>query len=149
MIANAWLIMSAEFRAELEGTVGSMFVQPVKATRFPRLNNPTAKFKDALREVPDRGVVNYSLVPGVELWSAYVTADYLGELAAMRDYLRKLEKEYFPDFYVGGMWDFHTGEPLGGSGSPWFQTPFELETVLGGPPRDVSLNAGQHPRAFV
>jgi hypothetical protein len=149
LIVNYWLIVSDAFKEELADTLGSIHTGTVQATTFPKINEMPAIFKRSLREAPSRGIVNYSVVPGTTVWSGYATADTTGELVPTREFMEELEALYFPDFYVGGMWDFHTGEPIGGVGAPWFVTPLELAPVLGGTVRDVSLNSGQAKRKFV
>jgi hypothetical protein len=149
LIVNYWLVVSTAFKDELADTLGSIHLGTIQATTFPKINEMPAIFKRSLREAPSRGVIDYSVVPGTTVWSGYATADTLGELVPTREFMEHLEHLYFPDFYVGGMWDFHTGEPLGGVGAPWFITPLELEAVLGGTVKDVSRNAGQAKRNFV
>jgi hypothetical protein len=149
MIANYWLVVSTAFRDELAETLGNSHTPAIAATSFPKINDMPQVFKDSLREAPSRGVVDYSVIAGTTVWSGYARADGLGELTPTREFMQDLEARYFPDFYVGGMWDFHTGQPLGGVGSPWFVTPLELGPLLGGTVRDVSLNAGQTKRNFI
>lgn len=103
------------------------------------------------------------------LWNCYVTAENLSSLTAMREDLQELMADYPEDFIVAGCWDYYTGEPIGGVGSPWFVTPPGLAAIMPGiqqpsdpgpwpppsaPPvfgvlQDIVLGAGQARRKFV
>jgi hypothetical protein len=87
----------------------------------------------------------------------------------MREELQLLRSTYPDNIDIGGCWDFATGEPVGGVGSPWFPSPPELIDFLPPQPQeqpeqpfppsiinpplnvvwDVILGAGQAPRQFV
>ncbi len=62
--------------------------------------------------------------PGNTLLTSYMRGEY-HELTPLRENLQYLEVRH-PSFIVAGCWDFHTGEPVGGAGSPWFMFPPEL-----------------------
>lgn len=72
----------------------------------------------------------------------YLQVDDISELVPLRE-------EMQDSFTVTchGMWHYETGEPIGGVGSPWFQT--YPEDFAGGIVRDFMLLAGQSPRKFV
>ena len=150
LTVNYWLVVSDAFKAEIEGVLSeSVFAPPLAATSFPELNTLPLVLRRSLLQAPAKGVVNFSQVPGTSVWSGYAHVGYLGNLVPTREFLQDLEEKYYPDFYVAGMWDYSTGDPIGGVGSPWFVTPVELTPVLGGAVKDINLNAGQVPRNFV
>jgi hypothetical protein len=61
-----------------------------------------------------------------------------------------LQDTYPAQFYVAGMWSYKTGEPIGGVGSPWFQTPVGVANFMNiTEVEDTVLLAGQATRKFV
>jgi hypothetical protein len=146
---NFWMVVSNAFRDELTSVLSRGFQAGTAAVQFPKLNNPPRAFIDGSRGAYSLGKVSHSEDPNTTIWSGNISSDHLGELTPLREFLQDLELRYFPDFYVGGMWDMVTGQPIGGVGSPWFQTPSELAAVMGGSVSDVELAFGQAKRIFI
>ena len=96
-----------------------------------------------------------------KLVSCYIRYEEFDNLVAVREELQDLADFYPDSLRCVGCWDFNTGEPIGGVGSPWFTTPawvFEdfptpKYTSPGGEERtgsrDVILMSGQAKRKFV
>ena len=149
MIVNYWLVLTDVFKAELEGTLGGLFNPPMPAVTYPLLNTAPRVADQSFRQAPSSGEVRFTDVPGFNIYSGYASVEHLGLVVPAREFFQALETAYYPDFWVAGMWEFTTGEPIGGAGAPWFPTPAELSSLLNGDVRDVNLNAGQAPRKFV
>lgn len=87
---------------------------------------------------------------GWKLRSLYRRIDDLSDIVSLREDLQWLEDTYPGSFYMAGMWHYETGEPIGGVGSPWFQTPPEVANFMpGGVIEQTVLLAGQATRKFV
>lgn len=132
---------------------------------FPELNTTRQDTRKMLRNFPER---LGTLFPA-GLWNCYVRAEGLHELTAMREDMQRIVATYPNHFKVAGCWDYATGEPIGGVGSPWFVTPPGLADIMPGIPQpgpegeppqpqpppvfgvlqDIVLGAGQAPRKFV
>ncbi|MDB4312058.1 hypothetical protein N9937_01380 [bacterium] len=69
--------------------------------------------------------------------NVYRRGDDLSDFVALREAIYDS-----PTVICWGMWHYDTGEPVGGVGSPWFQTPPDKAG-------DFDLLTGQHPRAFI
>jgi hypothetical protein len=137
------------------------------SVQFPLLNHMRSDTKDMLRWFPGRRKAGYPL----GLWNCLARADGLYALTAMREDLQKLTDAYPDNFRIGGCWDYATGQPIGGVGSPWFNTPPGLADILPPQPQpqppntefpptevtpplagvlwDVTLGAGQASRVFI
>ena len=151
MIFNYWLWVSNAMYGEIEGK----FVDPraqtgptppevsTNAIQFPLLN--------VLNEPTDRALLERSRGedsfladiggPGYRTISVYTQSPGLAEQVPIREQLQELGDTYPDDFLCIGSWNFD-GSPIGGVGSPWFQTPPELK-----PETDVILRAGTSAEA--
>jgi hypothetical protein len=139
----------------------------IQSVQFPLINYMRDDTKKMLLRFPGRRTASYPL----GLWNCIVQADGLYALVEMREDLQKLTAAYPDNFKIGGCWDYYTGQPVGGVGSPWFDTPPGLADILppqpqpqppqtGFPPTevnppvsgvlwDVTLGAGQAKRVFI
>jgi hypothetical protein len=113
---------------------------------YPALNIMRADTRKMLRAFPER----YPAVLPTGLWNCYVRAPGLFALTAMREDLQRVMAAYPEEFNVVGCWDYYTGSPIGGVGSPWFYKPPGLEDIMpGGEMHDIVLGAGQGKRIFI
>lgn len=99
------------------------------------------------------------------LLSCYIRHEGLHDITAIREELQDFEDFFSDSIKCVGCWDFYTGEPIGGVGSPWFVTPHWVDSdfpilrgtapELGGVTptapitNDGILFSGQAPRKFV
>jgi len=139
------------------------YVPSVSVTGVNAFGPQTLKM---LRNFPERYLDTFP----TGLWNCYVTADGYHELTGMRELLQDTAAAHPDHFRVAGCWDYATGEPVGGVGSPWFVTPLELADIMPGVPQpgpggdpetqppvdlvfgvlqDIVLGAGQAKRKFV
>ena len=176
VIVNYWLLLTPGFEADTNNVL-PIIPDPnpredgppisISSVEFPLLNVLREDTKQMLRHFLSRYGNHFA--PG--LWNCIARADGLYALTDMREELQTLRAAYPDNFDVGGCWDFFTGEPIGGVGSPWFTAPPELidflppqpqpqgpqtppdPPVITNPPLnvlwDVILGAGQAPRKFV
>lgn len=94
-------------------------------------------------QVPEQVIDDlYATVPSFRLISFYIEREYW-ELTVLREVLQYLEVRHPGRIIVGGAWDFHSGEPVGGAGSPWFVTPPELLDFM--PDDKVGIRGGTFP----
>lgn len=176
VIINYWIMLTLPAEVAVTGVVQ---VAPIQETQGPvpppdyvssvtmdRVNTFRPDTIKMLRNFPER--YQGRMPPG--LWNCYVTADGLHALVAMREELQETMARYPVDFQVAGCWDFYSGQPVGGVGSPWFDTPPGLAAMMPGiqlpsedpgpPPlapgpveygvlHDIVLGAGQAPRRFI
>ena len=177
VIANFWLLLSPAARIALSGVAQIGLVQEtagpqpkpptVNSLTFPDLNLLSPATLKLVRNFPER--FSTAMPPG--LWNCYVRGAGSFEFVDIREELQELRVKYPADIIPAGCWNVSTGEPIGGVGSPWFQTPPELVAVMpplpgvqtepiGPPPpapvptvtgvlHDIVLMAGQAPRKFV
>ena len=148
MIVNYWIVITDTFKDEMRATLGDIFTPPVPAVTYPLLNTAPAVASRSFRQAPASGAVRFTDVPGFNVYSGYIDVQHLGLAVPLREFFQAMEKAYYPDFWVAGMWSWD-GEPVGGAGAPWFPMPTELAPLMGGAVRDVNLSAGQQPRKFV
>lgn len=87
---------------------------------------------------------------GWKLRSLYRRIDDLSDIVVLRESLQGLQVTQGPNFYTAGMWHFESGQPVGGVGSPWFQTPDDVLSFMGSEEiEDTLLLAGQAKRQFI
>lgn len=87
---------------------------------------------------------------GWKLRSLYRRIDDLSDIVVLREDLQWLQATYGANFYMAGMWHFETGQPVGGVGSPWFQTPVGVASFMDSEEiEDTLLMAGQAKRKFI
>lgn len=87
---------------------------------------------------------------GWVLRSLYRRIDDLSDIVELREGMQALEDSNPSKFYAAGMWHYETGEPVGGVGSPWFQTPQDAARFMPeGVIDDTFLMAGQVERKFI
>jgi hypothetical protein len=153
MIVNFWIVLSPALQEAVEGV--AQVVAPgnsgrptppppvIKAERYHRLNHLMPQTLKMLRNFPERH--KGTLPEG--LWNCYISGEGLHSFVRTRQDLERLEANYDPNFLVVGCWDFHTGQPVGGVGSPWFVRPPKLTAII--PEHDVVLAGGQGKRNFV
>ena len=140
-ITNFWFIIDDALLAASEVTVEDL-------TRI-ELPGSTQQVIDAVSQTLPRFELQFLKPPTYTLRSAYVRGEY-HELVPLREKLQELEDELYPDFIVAGCWDYATGTPVGGVGSPWFVTPSQLIDFM--PEAEFAdrfFLAGQARRAFV
>lgn len=176
VIVNYWLLFTPSFEASVNNVLPIVKDRnpredgpaiSTQSVEFPLLNSMREDTKRLLRHFPRRYGGDFE--PG--LWNCMIRADGLHALTAMREELQLWMATYPDNFNVGGCWDFYTGQPIGGVGSPWFDTPANLVDYLppkpqlqpppdGFPPTntvpplagqlwDVILGAGQAKRIFI
>jgi hypothetical protein len=139
----------------------------IQSIEFPLLNYMRSDSRKMLRNFPGRRKAPYP--PG--LWNCIFQADGLHALVAMREEMQAWMAAYPDNFRIGGCWDYYTGQPVGGVGSPWFETPPGLADIMPPEPQpqppstefpptefnppvagvlwDITLGAGQAKRVFV
>jgi hypothetical protein len=156
VIVNYWVILTPDITGDVGATAN---VQPPdqgspgevpqiiygQSIDYPQLNFTRQDTRKMLRNFPERG--HGTFPPG--LWNCLVRADGLHALTAMREDMQRLQAAYPAEFQVGGCWDYDTGQPVGGVGSPWFDTPPGLVDMMPDGLQDIVLGAGQAKRVFV
>ena len=155
VIVNFWLMLSPAARDALSGAaqVGPLLEtqgpQPpppvINSLTFPRLNVLRPDTLKLVRNFPERHHDHFP--PGI--WNCYARGEGYSDFVGMREELQELEERHYPDFQVAGCWNYYTGDPIGGVGSPWFITPPELKDIIPGGIQDIVLGAGQATRKFV
>jgi hypothetical protein len=154
VIVNFWLLLSPVAEVALKGVArvtapGSGPVAmpvAVTSTQFPLVNFLSPATVKMIRNYPERNRAHL-MPPG--LWNCYARGEGLHSFVAMREDLQRIEEAY-PEFQVAGCWNYVTGQPVGGVGSPWFGTPTDLADMMpDGVLQDITLGAGQAARIFV
>jgi hypothetical protein len=173
VIVNYWLLFTSDFTTGVTGVLPIIPDQDpreddtitVQSVQFPLLNVLRPDTAEMMRHFPRRYGGDFA--PG--LWNCMARAPGLFALVGMREELQLLRSTYPDNIDIGGCWNFSTGEPVGGVGSPWFPSPPELIDFLPPQPQpqpeqpfppsiinpplnvlwDVILGAGQAPRQFV
>lgn len=174
VIINYWVLLTPDIE---DDTAQAANVQPPDtgspgtqqvygaSVDWPALNTTRQDTRKMLRNYPQRFATVFP--PG--LWNCYARGEGLHVFTAMREDLQRLNEAYPDNFKVVGCWDYTTGEPIGGVGSPWFTTPPSLADIMPGIPQpgpegeppqpqppplfgvlhDIVLGAGQGERKFV
>ena len=175
VIVNYWVWMTPSMTSNM---IGVLPLEPapnprepppvtIQSTEYPLLNYMRADTRRMLLWSPGR---RKGLFPP-DVWNCLTRADGLHALTAMREELQRWMAAYPDNFKIGGCWDYYTGQPIGGVGSPWFETPPGLGDALPPEPQpqppqtefpptevippvpgqlwDVMLGAGQAKRVFV
>lgn len=138
MIINYWFIVDDTLLAAATVDGVTTFDASIQAT------------VDAVsRPPPPSFAVLFEKPPSYTLKTAYVHGEY-GAQTPLRENLQLLEDALDGDFIVAGCWDFITGAPIGGVGSPWFVTQPELMLFMPGEALSQRhLIMGQGTRQFV
>ena len=104
---------------------------------------------DGMEGVVNQFGLQFADVPGFTITNGYADLSY-SEAVPIRENLIDMEDSLPGQFLVAGCWDFFTGEPVGGVGSPWFLSPPELlDFMPNGVYEDRILRLGQHERVFI
>lgn len=152
VIVNFWLLLSPEAATALGGaarvSAASSSGEPapmpavVTSQQFPRANALSPETLKMVRNYPERHRAGIGMPTG--LWNCYASGSGYHSFVVMREDLQGIEEAYPGHFQVAGCWDYTTGAPIGGVGSPWFVTPEGFDVR-----RDIVLGAGQAKRNFV
>lgn len=131
-ITNAWIVVDDTHVTDL--------VNDVEVMGFG--SELTTVLKD--RFSPGAVAQFFPATVSKTLYNCYIRRHGLHELVGLREKLQELE-----NFGMGvkcvGWWEYETGEPLGGVGSPWFQTFPSFEEEFPRPTRPVSIGGEEKP----
>lgn len=149
MIINLWVRMSPIMELAVEGATqvpenspsGGPGQRPgvVASSQYPRLNTLHTSTLELLRNFPER----YRGYFDAGLWNCYLSGEEIGSFVLAREDLQSLVEAYPGNINVPGCWDYYTGEPIGGVGSPWFVFPADMVR------ENVVLGMGQGNRNFI